>query len=167
MSFKAPVAFFTSIFASLIISQSVFAGQDGAFPLGPDAATTPGELCHKPDSKRYPEKIDYCSRDVSSDTKWEIIDYYDQELGYSIRQTGRGAFKIDHYIPLCMGGSNEKANLWPQHKSVYAITDPMEQLACEKMAQGRLKQADAVDMIKRGKNNLELVKGIVQDLRAL
>lgn len=162
--FKAHVLF---LFASLIISQFAFAGQEGAYPQGPNEQLTPGELCAHPDSFRYKEKIPYCSRDVETELKWEIIDTYDKSLGYHIRETGRGDFKIDHYIPLCMGGSNEKENLWPQHKSVYKITDPMEQIACEKMAQGRLKQKDAVEMIRRGKNDLSQVSAILQHLKSL
>ncbi len=149
----------------LLLSSSVFAG--GRFPTGPEISVTPGSLCDRPDSNRYPEGIAYCSRDVSSDLKWEIIREYDRDLGYQIEKTGRGEFKIDHLIPLCAGGSNEKENLWPQHKSIYKITDPLEPELCNKMAEGRLKQEDAVELILRAKQNLDQVPAILKHLRSL
>ncbi|MNT67943.1 hypothetical protein D3C72_2061270 [compost metagenome] len=76
-------------------------------------------------------------------------------------------FKIDHYIPLCMGGANDVENLWPQHKSIYAITDPLEPLLCEKMADGRLLQKDAINYIKAAKANLDQVPAIIRQVQGL
>ena len=59
-----------------------------------------------------------------------------------------------------MGGSNDHENLWPQHQSIYVITDPLEQEACEAMAEGKLSQAKAVELIKTAKNNLSMVSKI-------
>ncbi|HEX7675783.1 MAG TPA: hypothetical protein VF412_16520 [Bdellovibrio sp.] len=137
-----------------------------SFPKGPDASLTPGTLCTSPDSYRYPEHIPYCSRNVDTDTKKGRFIAYDQ-IGYRTMSMPRGDFKIDHYIPLCMGGGNDAANLWPQHKSVYAITDPLEPALCEKMAEGKLKQADAVALIKQGKANLDQVPAIIARVNAL
>jgi hypothetical protein len=121
------------------------------FPLSPDPSMTPGSLCARPTERRYPERIAYCTRSVGSDRKRAIMRAYDEELGYRVTSMDRGAFKIDHYIPLCMGGSNESDNLWPQHMSVYQYTDALEELTCRRMAEGRLSQADAVELIKRAK----------------
>lgn len=151
--------------AVLLISSSVFAG--GAFPTGPDDSVTPGSVCEHGDSRRYPEGIEYCSRNVDSELKWEIIRQYDSELGYSIEKTGRGKFKIDHLIPLCAGGSNERDNLWPQHESVYKITDPLEPEICGKMAAGRLKQAEAIELVIKAKHNLNQVSQILKYVRSL
>lgn len=151
--------------AVLLISSSAFAG--GAFPTGPDDSVTPGSLCEHGNTRRYPEGIEYCSRDVSSELKWEIIREYDSELGYSIERTGRGKFKIDHLIPLCAGGSNDRDNLWPQHESIYKITDPLEPELCNKMAEGRLKQSEAVELIVKAKHNLDQVPQILKYLRSL
>ncbi|WP_413287759.1 hypothetical protein [Bdellovibrio sp. HCB337] len=149
------------------VSISTFAySNSGNFPKGPDSALTPGALCEHPDSYRYPEKIAYCERDVSSDLKKEIFVNYDQ-LGYRTREMNRMAFKIDHYIPLCMGGSNSVKNLWPQHESVYQITDPLEPLLCEKMADGRISQKKAVEYIVEAKNNLDEVKRIIREVNQL
>jgi hypothetical protein len=156
----------TVLFTVLFAAQSVFAGF-AAFPSKPEFSHTPGETCERPSTYRYPERIAYCERDVDSETKRAIIAEYDRAFGYKIRTMPRNKFKIDHYIPLCMGGSNRVENLWPQHESVYKITDPLEALLCQKMAEGVLKQADAIDMIKRAKNNLNEAQEIfrrAQDL---
>ena len=137
-----------------------------SFPKGPDANLTPGALCTSPDSYRYPEHIPYCSRNVDTITKKDVFAEYDK-LGYRTQSMNRGDFKIDHYIPLCMGGANSESNLWPQHKSVYAITDPLEPALCGKMAEGKLKQADAVRLMKQGKANLDQVPAILAQVNAL
>lgn len=137
----------------------------GNYPVGPDPVMTPGALCSNPDSYRYPEHIPYCERNVGSGEKKAIITKYDVELGFNIRTMARTDFKIDHYIPLCMGGANTTANLWPQHKSVYAKTDQIEMYSCQLMAQGKLKQKDAVKMIKDVKNNLSTADHVLQNLK--
>lgn len=152
---------------ALFIPFASFAGKSGKFPIGPDALMTPGELCNHPDAYRYPEHIPYCTRNVSSDLKNYIIHQYDQKLGYSIESMTRIDFKIDHLIPLCAGGSNEQANLWPQHKSIYEVTDTMEPLICQKMSEGKLKQRDAVELIKTGKLDLSKVPSIISHLNSL
>ena len=138
-----------------------------AFPTQPNLQVTPGTLCQNPDAIRYPEKINYCNRNVKSDLKKEIIKTYDSLFGYTIESMDRNEFKIDHFIPLCMGGGNDKENLWPQHVSVYTITDPLEPTLCGKMEQGLLRQADAVEMIKRGKLNLDQVPSLLEQINAL
>lgn len=138
-----------------------------AFPQGPQAEMTPGSLCEHSGVFRYPEHIAYCNRNVDSGLKREIIREYDTTFGYSVGSMPRGEFKIDHYIPLCAGGSNNQDNLWPQHESVYAITDPLEPAICGKMAAGRLEQAEAVALIKEAKNDLSKVPAILAHVQAL
>lgn len=152
--------------AILIASVQVYA-EKSAFPYQPDLQKTPGELCAEADQYRYPERIAYCNRKVDTKLKAEIIKEYDSDLGYSIQTMPRTKFKIDHFIPLCMGGSNDRTNLWPQHESVYEITDALEPALCEKMAQGKLLQADAIDMIKRGKTHLDEVPAILAKVKGL
>lgn len=137
------------------------------FPVGPNPQLTPGKLCDKPTTYRYPEHIAYCEREVTYDTKEMLIQQYDEQLGYHIQTLSRTDFKIDHFIPLCAGGSNDTSNLWPQHKSVYEITDPVEPLICEKMANGKLKQADAVKLIVRAKTYLNQVTDVMKILNTL
>ncbi len=153
---------------SLFLVNVSLAGDNGTrYPKNPNLTETPGKLCSNPTSIRYPEKIAYCERDVDSYTKNAIIAKYDKLFGYSIRQMNRGDFKIDHLIPLCAGGANAEENLWPQHKSVFNITDPLEPLVCEKMAAGRLKQADAVKLILQAKMNLDQVANIIKQIKRM
>lgn len=149
------------------LSGSIQSYGQGPFPTGPNPNHTPGVLCENANEHRYPEKIAYCRRNVSSETKRQIITDYDKDLGYKIRTMDRQDFKIDHLIPLCAGGSNSVENLWPQHRSVYEITDPMEHIGCEKLSEGLIKQKDLIDLILEGKNDLDKVPVIVESLRDL
>ena len=150
--------------AVLVLSFNLFALN---YPSGPNLEVTPGDLCKTPGQIRYPEKIKYCVRDVDSELKRQIIAQYDRDFGFDLLSIKREDIKIDHFIPLCMGGSNARENLWPQYKAVYAITDPLEPLLCDKMAAGRLKQADAVKMIRAAKLDLSKVKEILKSAAAL
>jgi len=154
----------------LLVAFSVIAkleANEARFPTNPDLNETPGELCNQPDSVRYPERIAYCQRDVDSYTKKAVIQKYDQVLGYRISTMNRGEFKIDHLIPLCAGGANTETNLWPQHKSVYSKTDPVEPLLCQKMLEGKLLQKDAIKIIIEAKTNLNKIPEILKRLNQL
>lgn len=120
---------------------------EGKFPHKPHPDSTPGSLCQNSNTYRYPEKVKYCERNVDKEQKRERFEHYDREYGYSTTQMERSEFKIDHLIPLCMGGSNESDNLWPQHKVIYENTDPLEPFLCETMAAGKIKQAEAVRIL--------------------
>lgn len=124
------------------------------YPLTPDPDLTPGQVCTNPDEYRYPERIKYCKRRVSSQTKSAIIRTYDNRLSYDIGRLPRGQFKIDHYIPLCLGGSNSTLNLWPQHKSVYSQTDMIEFQLCRLLQVGVLKQSETIEAIVEVKSDL-------------
>jgi hypothetical protein len=163
---------FKTALAAIIFVAAQFATADvttvyGNYPIKPDPALTPGAVCQDPTRYRYPEHIKYCDRAVDSQTKWQVIDSYVRKFHYDINSNNRADFKIDHYIPLCMGGANDMTNLWPQHKAVYTQTDPLEPLLCEKMAQGRLKQAEAIELIKKGKNDFSQIQGIINYVNGL
>jgi hypothetical protein len=149
-------------FSAEVVSTPAFADVtvQRKYPLHPDPKLTPGDLCEERGDYRYPERIRYCERDVSSARKMDIFQDY-IELGYAIDLRERSSYKIDHLIPLCAGGSNDTENLWPQHQNVYEITDPLEPLVCEKMKMGVLKQRDAVDLILRAKHDLEEAPSII------
>ena len=78
-----------------------------------------------------------------------------------------GDFKIDHFILLSIDNNNNIENLWPQHKSVYNITDDLEQLLFDKIAEGKIKQDDAVRVIREGKLNLEKVPELITYVNGL
>jgi hypothetical protein len=147
----------------LAISISALAGD---YPIAPDARLTIGTLCTTPTEHRYPEQIPYCERNVATATKNDIFVAY-RRLGYKLPSNTRKDYKIDHYIPLCMGGSNQTNNLWPQHISIYTQTDSLEAAICEKMKAGRMYQAAAVKMMKAVKNNLRLLPQAFAELDRL
>lgn len=155
--------------AALFMSLQSFAGQIGnkKFPDGPDQRTTPGDICQNSNTYRYPEHIRYCERDVTPSMKAEIIANYDREFDYDIRQLPRGDFKIDHFIPLSIGGSNDIKNLWPQHKSIYKYSDTIELQVFELISKAKIKQADAIQAIKDCKLNLERCADISDSLKKL
>ena len=150
--------------ATLTLSLQVFAGDN--YPIKPDPRLTTGMLCDRPVEYRYPEHVAYCGRDVETETKAEIFASY-RKLGYPMSSTNRADYKIDHYIPLCMGGANEKINLSPQHVSIYQITDKIEAQLCDKMKQGKLSQAKAVVYMKGVKNDLSTAPALIKLLNAL
>lgn len=137
------------------------------YPTKPDTNLTPGALCERADELRYPERIKYCQRNVESDLKQEVIQDYNRNLGYQITPEQRKHFKIDHYIPLCMGGSNEKVNLWPQHRSVYMHTDELEMVACQKLALGKVTQSKAIDVIRAAKENYKEAHKYLKQMNSL
>lgn len=144
---------------AFVVSNLAF-GND-KFPIGPVHSMTPGSLCENSPVRRYPENIVYCERNVDTHLKKEIIKMYDEKFGYSIRQMSRGDFKIDHFIPLSIGGSNSIENLWPQHKSVYVVTDDLEHLLFDKISTGKIKQDDAIRVIREGKLDLSKVPELI------
>lgn len=160
---KTAILAFVLVLSSLTFAESKLR----PYPQGPDTSVTPGDVCHHADEYRYPERIAYCNRNVDSKLKAEIIRDYDKNLGYNISGMDRQKFKIDHFIPLCMGGSNERVNLWPQHETVYKITDPLEPALCDKMAQGKILQAEAMDLIRQAKLNLDQVPEILAKINSL
>lgn len=156
-----------TVVLGLVLNFNLALAANPAYPQNPHPSLTPGALCNSRSTLRYPERIPYCDRDVSGDRKDLVVERYDANFGYQIERMGRRNFKIDHYIPLCMGGSNDETNLWPQHPSIYAITDPLEQALCDKMALGLLKQVDAVRLIKEAKNNLSRASAILESVRSI
>ncbi len=140
---------------------------DQNFPVHPDIELTPGLLCQDPDSHRYPEQINYCERNVSTSLKNRVIRDYDSKLGFDIGDLDRDSFKIDHYIPLCMGGDNAQSNLWPQHESVYAHTDLLEMQLCLALERGLLTQNETVDQITTAKNHLDDAAAMLEALDEL
>lgn len=134
-----------------------FSAASDKFPVMPVESVTPGDLCEDSPVRRYPENIVYCERNVDTQLKNEIIKMYDEKFGYQIRKMNRGDFKIDHFIPLSIGGSNSIDNLWPQHRSVYEVTDELELLLYEKLSQAKIKQAEAIRVMREAKTNLDRV----------
>lgn len=146
-----------------LVALSSYAGNP--FPRVPDLSVTPGALCSTPSRLRYPEQIAYCERDVNSWTKKLVFITY-RDLGFSLSGE-RSRYKVDHFIPLCAGGSNEIANLWPQYDTISKLTDPLEPLACKVLEKGKITQKAVIDLIMQAKLNTKEVPRIMQQLSRL
>jgi hypothetical protein len=150
------IRYLVGLSISLMISLTASAE---AFPTAPLNQLTPGELCQKPDSYRYPEHIAYCERDVAPAMKWGVINLYMKNIpGFAITPQNRSQYKIDHYIPLCMGGANVVSNLWPQHMTIYQYTDIIEEDLCKELELGSITQVQAVAQIQFAKAHVEDLK---------
>jgi hypothetical protein len=134
---------------------------EGSYPMGPNAGLTPGAFCAEDETLReyrYAENIRVCKRDVNGGSF--VLDAYDIKLGYRTRLVGRDKFKVDHFIPLCMGGSNKHTNLWPQHLSISEKTDAIEEKLCLALQNALMTHEDAVASIRRVKTDLSLAKSM-------
>ncbi len=150
----------------LILTSRLSHADSADYPIGPIRQLTPGSLCQKPSTFRYPERVPYCERNVPIELKQQVYGAY-RRAGFQMRSRNREDYKLDHLIPLCAGGSNEPTNLWPQHISIFTITDPMEALGCEKLKQGRVKHQVLVSILLQAKTDLRKVPAVIQYLEKL
>lgn len=114
--------------------------------LYPDAQLTPGDiiddlpidlLC----MKGYTKTV----RDVSQSTKKKVYEAYG--IAYP---PPSDTYVIDHLIPLSLGGSNDKENLWPQpvHATISAtMKDRLEKSLYSDVCSGEMSLEDAQQKI--------------------
>ncbi|MBC7532037.1 MAG: hypothetical protein H7318_10695 [Oligoflexus sp.] len=146
------------------LSSPVLESKD--YPIAADPSLTPGVRCTHPDEMRYPEHIAYCTRSVSKGKKDQVIRAYD-DLGYRLEELSRSKIKIDHYIPLCMGGDNAKTNLWPQYEAVYSRTDALEAQLCLALSRGIITQDESIEKMLYAKAHLQETGTILAAIKAL
>lgn len=133
----------------LVFSMVALASSVGwAHLQAPDSVQTPGVLCSSSDTDfqryDYPEKIARCQRHIEEAEKLEVAAHYG-----NIPKSQWSKYEFDHLIPLCAGGSNNIANLWPQAIAQARSKDSLEVDICTRMKAGTLKQADAVEMVHK------------------
>lgn len=113
----------------------------------PDPQMSPGELCSAQDAHfkgyDYPEQIARCNRNVNTSDKRLIASRYG-----NIPQSEWSHYEFDHVLPLCVGGSNDMRNLWPQPKGEADDKDKLESTICRQMKAGTLTQAKAVAQVR-------------------
>ncbi len=122
-----------------------------AFPFTPDETKTNGSICTTRDRDfaeyRYPEKIPYCKRAVSSSDKDKI--YRD----YGVSKNCRREYTIDHFIPLSIGGTNRIDNLWPEPKVIKQLRKDLEIELFKALSSGKITQEEAIQTIRDAKFN--------------
>jgi hypothetical protein len=88
---------------------------DAASPAGghwyPIDKRTPGHLCTGQDPDfdeyRYSEEIAHCRRNVTKAMRVAVSE------PYGVSEAELENYQVDHLIPLALGGSNARENLWP------------------------------------------------------
>ena len=117
---------------------------DPSHPEVPNDALTPGavastnqhEVCAFGGSETYSQRHRI--------TPVELKGWIFREYGMQPPQGAeRRDWEIDHLVPLCLGGADEAANLWPQHRSSYRRKDALEAYGCREVCRGATPLAEA------------------------
>jgi hypothetical protein len=102
---------------------------------GAAATTDAAQVC----TPRYAEK----HRNVSAKTAAEVY------AAYRMHSVKGVCCEVDHLIPLELGGSNAKANLWPQLWAEAREKDKVENFLHRQVCSGKMPLATAQRMIVR------------------
>lgn len=99
-----------------------------------------GALClaGSPDHAYTVRDAHFCRRHVIKATRAAVFARYRIPPGFW------HLYELDHVIPLCLGGSNDPANLWPEVWAHAHRKDVLENRLCAALRAGRVTQADAV-----------------------
>jgi hypothetical protein len=110
----------------------------------PDPALTPGTLCTAASAgfDGIHHGAPHCRRRVTVSARRTAL------ARYGVPWAQRGLYELDHYIPLCLGGSNDLANLFPQSWESAKRKDVLERRLCAAFAAGRLSQDEAVARLR-------------------
>ena len=93
-----------------------------------DPTLSPADICSQGTRK---------FRHVTADTRTKVLQ------DYSVPASDSYEYEIDHLVPLCLGGMNTAANLWPQPEKEALVKDRLERRLCEMVCQGDVPLADA------------------------
>lgn len=62
---------------------------------------------------------------------------------YSLPKSRWHEVQFDHRVPLCLGGADDVANLWPQNRTAAKRKDELEVYACREACAGRIGLGEA------------------------
>jgi hypothetical protein len=106
----------------------------------PDPACTPGSVLTSSPTRICASGYARSVRDVPSAEKRAIY------RAYSIGFHPRGAYEVDHLVPLELGGANDPANLWPEpalpHPGFHQ-KDKLENVLHDRVCSGSMSLASA------------------------
>jgi hypothetical protein len=133
----------TKYLASILLA-GVLAVPAFAFDIRPDPDSTEGSLrvdghdralaCDRSNKHRGP---------MTADRRDEVL------IRYGLSPGPHPDYEIDHLIPLCLGGSDDFSNLWPQPRQTIEpkwnaeAKDRLERLICDMVCNGQLDIATA------------------------
>lgn len=111
----------------------------------PDPACTPGSVVDQDDAQVC--KAGYGGEPAVSREQENAV-----YAAYNITDPAEGAFKLDHLVPLALGGSSDLSNLWPSPANPrpgYAEKDQVETYLREQVCSGKIPLEDAQRRIAR------------------
>lgn len=126
---------------SALIILIVSSGVSQSWANKPDPNFTPGLLCSPQDvdfSGYNPPGVAICKRDVTTEKKMKIAQHY------GVPRADWSKYEFDHLIPVCIGGSSDIRNIWPEPLDDAHRKDLLEDRLCNDLRAGRINQADAV-----------------------
>jgi hypothetical protein len=134
-----------SVFLAICLLSIFAAAADPTWPSRPDPALTPGkvattdlrEVCAIDGDMSYSRRHRTTTAALKS---WVFREYGIEPPN---EPAARGEWEIDHLVPLCLGGADEAANLWPQNKATSRKKDRLEAQACREVCAGRLSLSEA------------------------
>jgi hypothetical protein len=134
----------TSVFLAICLLGVFAAAADLGWPTHPNPTLTPGkraatdirEVCATEGNLSYSRR----HRATAPALKAWVFREYGIEPP---QRPSRSEWEIDHLIPLCLGGADEAANLWPQNQATYREKDRLEAHACREVCAGRLSLSEA------------------------
>lgn len=113
----------------------------------PIPALTPGHLCTRQDPDfdelRYQEQISHCRRNVTKSTRIAVSE------PYGVSEDELENYQVDHLIPLALGGSNARENLWPVAYEQARAKARFEYQTYLELKEGQIGQKAAVEKIRR------------------
>jgi hypothetical protein len=134
-----------SAFLAICGFTALAAAADHRWPNYPNVALTPGkvattdvrEVCARDGSLSYSRRHRVTADDLKS---WVFREY---GIAPPRGHLARAEWEIDHLVPLCLGGADEAANLWPQNRTTFRRKDQREAYACREVCAARLSLATA------------------------
>lgn len=132
-----------SIAAGAFVTGAILAAAIGDGPSLPDARITPGaiattsaqEVCMT--DGRSGSAYSRLHRHTTYETRLTVLRAY----GVSLRSADD--FELDHLVPLCLGGADRPANLWPEAWGEARQKDRLEARMCRKVCEGAMRLVDA------------------------
>ena len=95
----------------------------------------------------YDAPADICSPGYARSHRMDAGHYYPVAkqvfAEHGIPWSARHAYELDHRVPLCLGGSNDPANLWPQPLDEAKTKDRLEWHACREVCAGHVSLSEA------------------------
>lgn len=118
-----------SLFAGLVLGGSIAALMvgDPAYPEIPDDSLTPGAIATTSQAEvcAFGGSLSYSQ--AHRQTSYQLKEWIFREYGMEPPdRTERGQWEVDHRVPLCLGGADVAANLWPQNAATYHDKDALE-----------------------------------------